>query len=134
MLVPRALPWADSLMPLRGVPSPEQSHLARSADNIEGAYNDEKLLAESKSFFYCPPNKRQRRERPQPGVEPPVVMRHQKEAPLIIPAGTAIKASPLGGDSEKAEGVRQALLPFLRFYAKKKDEILRAHEHFLLSL
>ena len=47
VLVPRALPWADSFLPLRGVPRPEQSHLALSADNIEGADNDEKLLANS---------------------------------------------------------------------------------------
>ena len=47
VLVPRALPWAGSFLPLRGVPSPEQSHLALSADNIEGADNNEKLLADS---------------------------------------------------------------------------------------
>ena len=52
VLVPRALPWADSFLPLRGVPSPEQSHLALSADNIEGADNDEKLLADSNSFLF----------------------------------------------------------------------------------
>jgi len=33
-------------------PSPKQSHLALSADIIEGADNDEKLLADSNKILY----------------------------------------------------------------------------------
>ena len=33
-------------------PSPKQSHLALSADIIEGADNDEKLLPDSNNFFF----------------------------------------------------------------------------------
>ncbi len=42
--IPRALPWADIFLPLWGVPSPCQSHLALNADGWVGTRDDEIFL------------------------------------------------------------------------------------------